>query len=309
VRRRNEPVRKPRSASNDESLTFRRSRTITGSTVSHITAASEARSTLQSPRLHEQSLRQHRKRLIGALLTALVLLAVCAYVVSCYVFGPVTVGYMSTQATTKPLDQQRYQTQLMTYFDKRPLERFSFFLDESALQNYFISISPELSDVRLERDQGLLAWRLDVKLRQPVVTWTLNDRQYFVDTNGVSFTVNYFGSPEVTVTDRSGIGSSAGVIASNRLLRFIGRVIALVDESDIPPVRSVELPSGSTRQVEFKLDGVAYPLRANLDRDPAGQAADIINAVHYVSEKSLSPAYVDVRVSGRAYYRDAAAGQ
>ena len=89
------------------------------------------------------------------------------------------------------------------------------------------------------------------------------------------------------------------------MLKFVGRVIALVGDSGVARIQSVELPTNSTRQVDFKLKDHPYLIKAHLDRDPAGQAADIVNAVRYVESKSIRPTYLDVRVASKAYYRDA----
>jgi hypothetical protein len=41
-----------------------------------------------------------------------------------------------------------------------------------------------------------------------------------------------------------------------------------------------------------------------MDRDPAGQAADIVSAVRYVQQKQINPEYLDVRVASKAFYRE-----
>lgn len=298
------PVRNPRGDVVDQSLTFRRSRTITGSSASSVRAAGEARGQLQSSRLHEHSLRKHRRKLSVYFLVSLVACGTLWYVISSYIGGTVHVGTRYTQALVTPLDTVRYQADVKAYFKDRPLEQFQFSLNETAFNEFMRAKVPEIASATLAKGSGLGDAELALVLREPIVAWTIKNQQYFVDGEGSAFTVNYFAAPSVIVTDKSGVSARAGVVASKKLLRFMGRVITLVNASDIPPIVSVELPANSTREVDFKLKDRGYIIKAHLDRDPAGQAADIINAVRYVEGRALRPEYLDVRISSRVYYRD-----
>lgn len=289
----------------DTSFNFRRSRTITGSSASSVRSAGEERGQLRSPRLHEHTLRKHRRRLLVVLVICVAAIFSIWYAISNFVSSSVQVATLEPQPITKDLDTSRYSELANRYFSDHPFERFSFALDTEKFDEYIRSHVPEVSRATIEPgvnafDKSLLA----VQVRQPVASWTIKNQKYFVDDTGSAFTVNYFAEPTVVVNDKSGINAEAGVFASNKLLRFIGRVTTLVDASDIPPVESVVLPANSTRQVDFTLQGLKFPIKTNVDRDPAGQAADIINTVRYVSAKELRPAYLDVRVTSKAFYRD-----
>ncbi len=303
-RRQEQPVRQPRMDADEQSYAFRRSRTITGSTTDNVRAAGENRAQLKSPRLHEHSLRKHRRKLLAYLLLILTACGVLWYVITSYIGSTVSSSTMSTQPIKQALDEQRYASVVNDYFADRPFERFSFALNEETFDSYMQSKAPEISDARLDKGETFGSATLALTLREPVVAWTIQNQQYFVDSSGNAFTVNYFAAPTVVVTDKSGVNAEAGVVTSTKLLRYIGRVITIVNASGLPAVDVVELPANSTRQVDFKLKDRAYIIKGNLDRDPAGQAADIINAVTYVGEKQLRPQYLDVRVSSKAFYRD-----
>lgn len=299
------PVRQPHSSAGDQSFAFRRSRTITGSTASSVRSAGEDRSQLRSPRLHEHSLRKHRRRLLGYLLMLLAACGVLWYVVTSYIGGGVLqVAHTTSQTPRIALDTARYQSLVEQYLNERPFERFSFSHNDATFARYMRAHALEIKDARLERSEDFGGGILSVTLREPVVAWTIKKQQYFVDTEGSAFTVNYFAAPTVIVSDKSGISAEAGVVASERLLRFIGRVITLINQSAVAQVERVELPAQSTREVDFKLKDREYIIKAHLDRDPAGQAADIISAVRYVDSKGIAPEYLDVRVSSKAYYRN-----
>jgi hypothetical protein len=217
----------------------------------------------------------------------------------------VSVGTSSTQAVGTDLDANTYQSLVRRYFSDHLFEQFSFSLDETSFSNFMSAQAPEIESATLAKADGFGAAALSLRLREPVVAWTIQNKQYFVDASGEAFTRNYFAMPNVVVVDKSGVNAELGAIASAKLLHFIARVIALVDQANpSTPVVSVELPQGSTREVDFKLKDKDYTVKGDLDRDPAGQAADIVNAVRYVEGKGIQPAYLDVRVEAKAYYRD-----
>jgi hypothetical protein len=301
--RHSQPVRQPHVASSDESFAFRRSRTITGSAATNVRAAADDRGQLRSPRLHEHSLRKHRRKLGLYFLLSCSIIGVLAYAVMSYI-STVSVTLQSAQTVQKPLDDSKYQGLVQRYFEEHPFEHFSFSLKEEAFNDYMVRSAPEIATATMTADGPWWQGSLGLRLREPVVAWTIRDQQYFVDSQGVAYTTNYFATPAVSVTDKSGVSASAGVVASTKLLRFIGRVITLVDASGISPVQSVELPTNSTRQVDFKLADHAYVIKAHMDRDPAGQAADIVSAVRYVQQKQINPEYLDVRVASKAFYRE-----
>lgn len=297
------PVRQPRSHTGDQSFAFRRSRTITGSAAASVQAAGENRGQLRSPRLHEHSLRKHRRKLSTYLIATVALAGGLVYVLTSYV-ASVEVSTSSAQPLSRPLSSSTYENLVEEYMKDRPFERFLFALSDSGIDTFIRAKAPEVASARLDSGDGLWTGSLTITLREPVVAWTIQNKEYFVDATGSAYTTNYFSVPSVVVTDKSGVSSTAGVVTSGKLLRFIGRVITLVNQSGISTVEAVELPSNSTRQVDFKLRDRDYSIKAHLDRDPAGQATDIINAVRYIDGKGIKPQYIDVRVSSKAYYRD-----
>ena len=298
------PVRQPRSSEADQSYAFRRSRTITGSAAASVRAAGEDRGQLRSPRLHEHSLRKHRRKLSAYLLSSIAVAGMLWFVIASYIGDTVTISTASTQPVSRSLDSAKYQDLMKRYLADRPFERFEFALNDTAFSQFMSTQAPEVSAATLSTGDNIGTGQLSLSLREPVASWTIKGQQYFVDADGLAFLTNYFAVPAVVVADKSGINADAGVVASTKLLRFIGRVVTLVSQSGLTPVEAVTLPAGSTREVDFKLRDKEYLIKAHLDRDPAGQAADIINAVRYVESKGIAPTYLDVRVSSKAYYRD-----
>ena len=67
-------------------------------------------------------------------------------------------------------------------------------------------------------------------------------------------------------------------------------------------LEKIVLPAGLTRKVDVYLKGRAYPIKTNVDRDPAQQVEDIKKTLGFLDQRGITPQYIDVRVSGRAFY-------
>lgn len=295
------PIRSPRITEQNESLTFRRSRTLTGSSSEHVRTVSEDRAQIRSPRLKEHELRSHRRRLGGYLFGVVLLIGIILLLLSQFI-GVVSVNVNSSQPLMKASDTIHYGQLINDYFAARPVERFRFALNGEALRDYMQEKAPEVATISFDTT-GLATANADIRFRVPVVAWQLPSGRSYVDGDGHSFTENYYNEPSVTVKDDSGIDPTSGAIISDRFLQFMGRVIALSNDSGVVRITGATIPRNTTREIDFNLEGRGYVVRTQLGRDPASQATDIINAVKYMDSKGIQPAYIDVRVAGKAAYR------
>jgi len=91
-------------------------------------------------------------------------------------------------------------------------------------------------------------------------------------------------------------------VASNRFLGFVGRIVALSKSSGYTVTQAV-LPVGTTRQLEIRLKDVVPIVRLSIDRPAGEQVEDMSRTLGYFIGRGEAPAYVDVRVSGKAFYR------
>lgn len=295
------PIRSPRITEQNESLTFRRSRTLTGSSSEQVRTVSKERAQIRSPRLKEHELRSHRRRLGGYLLIVALVISAILLLLSQF-FGIVRVNVQSDTPLVRTVDETKYDKLIDEYFARHPIERFRFALNEQTLNEYVQQKAPEAASISLD-NTGLATANADIRFRVPVVAWQLHQQKSYVDGDGHSFTLNYFNEPSVTVKDDSGIDPTTGAIVSDRFLQFMGRVIALSNDSGVARITGAIIPRNTTREIDFSLEGRGYIVKTQLGRDPASQAMDIINAVKYVDSKGYKPAYLDVRVAGKAAYR------
>ena len=91
-------------------------------------------------------------------------------------------------------------------------------------------------------------------------------------------------------------------IASNRFLSFVGRVVSLTKASGYTVVQAM-LPAETTRELEIKLKEGDYLVKLSIDRPVGEQVEDMIAAVRYFTGSGQTPKYIDVRVSGKAFYQ------
>ena len=279
---------------------FRRNRTITGSLVSEVRSANEQSSQLKSPRVQAHDLRKHRRRVWLALTGALVCAGLLLGALLEFIATPkVTAANLSAE------NARQYESGIQAYLNKYPGERLRFSLNVPRLTTYLQTNGyPEILAVSdTVRSLGVGSKSFALTMRTPAVVWKTGGSELFVDDQGVAFTRNYHATPAVEILDQSGIPTEGNrVLTSNRFLAFVGKVVGAMSKSGYK-VTQVILPVNTTRQVEVRLEGIDYPVKMSVDRPAGEEAEDASRAIAYMSKNGLNPEYIDVRVSGRAYYK------
>lgn len=279
--------------------TFRRNRTLVGSISARVSSANELGGDLRSPRAHVHHLNAHRRRLGSTL--AMVMLASGALLWLLYEFTASV--HISPTSGGLIVQNERYDRAINDYLNGRPLERLRSLLNEKALEEYLAQVTPEVSEVRINGASGLATSHFDLTFRKPVAGWLINSQQYYVDKNGVPFRLNYFERPIVKIVDQSGIPQTTGTpVASGRFLNYVGRAVELARLSNLIVEQAI-IPANTTRQIELRIAKHNYPIKLSLDRVVGEQIEDMVKAIQYFDGRQITPQYIDVRVSGKAYYR------
>jgi hypothetical protein len=282
----------------EQRYAFRRNRTLTGSASSQVVSTNESNAQLKSTRVQMHDLAKQRRHIGGILV--LVLLA--AAVLFSLVFQFTTTAIVRTSDVSRSLDPV-YAEAIDAYLTRQPIERLRFLLHEDALSDYLQTVTPEIASVHSDGFGGFGKSVFVVEMRQPIAGWNIRGVQRYVDASGVSFDRNHFTTPKVQIIDNSGIQVEAGqAVASNQFLSFVGRVVGLANANQ-HPVLQVIIPQGTTRQIELRIQDVAFPVRLLIDRPAGEQIEDMTKSLAWLKERSLTPEYLDVRVSGRAFYR------
>ncbi len=281
---------------------FRRNRTLTGTTSNRFGAAIDnGASDLESPRKQAHHLTIHRRKVLSVLLMVIGVI-IFLWLVLINFTAKASIGVLDL-SVSKKIDSDRYEKVIQQYLDGNPLSRFQFFLDEPSLAAYVSSKLPEVSDVKQRGSVGIGETRFVINLRRPIAGWKIDDKQYYVDSKGIPFEQNNFIDPSVQIIDNSGISMQKGTaIASRRFLSFIGRVVSLSKESGYTVVQAI-LPENTARELVIKLKEGGYSIKLSIDRPVGTQVEDMGRAVKYFVARGQTPQYIDVRVSGKAFYK------
>lgn len=300
-KKRSSSTRRPR-VDNGSDILFRRSRTLTGS-VSHAVASSnESRSQLKTPRLKGHELKKHRRLLSSGFVATIAAAGACLWLLDQYIVSPSDI--VSASNIVRPVANEDYVSVIDDYLSQRPAERFLFSLNHDRFSAYMRNKMPEVLDATIVNSPGLVSTVARVTFREPVAVWRVDPERLYVDRFGEAFSRSYYPEPSVAVVDQSGIDpTQQRAIAPVRLLSFIGQIVATIDKQGVGRVEEVTIPIGTLRQLDVKLDSHTFRIKTQMDREVPEQVSDIVSALSYIDENQISPAYLDVRVEGRAYYR------
>ena len=301
-RRRQSPGFVPAERATDESLSqryaFKRNRTLTGSASAQVTSVSESTAQLKSSRVHAHDLVRQRRR-IGSVL-GLTLMA--ALVLSGLVWQFTAQPVVRTSDHSESVDVS-YTHAVEDYLAMHPIERLRFLLHEDGLSAYMQSVTPEVASITADGSAGFGKSTFVVAMREPIAGWSIRGVQQYVDASGTAFARNHFAAPKVQIVDNSGIQVETGqAVASNQFLGFVGRVVGLANAQGHVVTRVV-IPQNTTRQIELHMQDVGYPVKLSIDRPSGEQVEDMSRALGWLKGRNLTPGYLDVRVSGRAFYK------
>lgn len=296
-------VRRPRLMDGQESYTFRRSRTLTGSLSGNVGSTNAKRPDLRSERLKLHDLHRHR-RLLSVSLAVVTCLTLA---VGFLVFNSVGLAQQRfmTASSMSADDEKVLRGTISDYINRHPTQAFLINLDIERLTQFMQAKHPEVASVQIDNTLLGAASNITVRFRQPIVTWQIAGNAFYVDESGVAFAKNYGTKPALYVEDTSGYTPEAaaeGTIASKRLIGYLGQLLGVMREEKVGIVERIVIPV-SIRQLDLYIEGREYPIRTHIDRDPYIQAQDLKSALAFLDERQLKPEYVDVRVEGKAYYR------
>lgn len=274
---------------------FNRNQTMVGSSSTNVTEQ-------DSPRIKTHILATKRRRVFAILAVIFIIVAAIWILVSHFT---ATVKIVVSDTTiTKTINSDSYADVVQEYLNKYPAQRITFLLDKNGLENYIVDKLPEVESIEQQQNTDIGATKFNLTMRRPVAGWNIDNKQYYVDANGVQFEQNYFTEPEVQIIDESGVSTASGssTIASRRFLSFVGKTVSLTKENGYTVTQAI-LPTDTTRQLTIKLKENGYSVKLSIDRTVGEQIEDMVNAIKYLTAHGITPQYIDVRVSGKAFYK------
>lgn len=299
-RRQVQPVQEQPSA---DIKSFRMGRTLTGSRSARISSTNELNAEMVSPRAKTHHLVRHRRRLFGRLIVVAI---VC---VGIYLFLGQLVATVNIRAFTgrevtmlTASQEKAYLTTIDEYFSRRINERFRPNLSTTDLTGYMQNAHPEIESLDVNLVGGFGEAQLSLHMQRPVARWVVDGKTQFVNQHGVVFAENFYPTPKVTIVDKNATEVDGGLVASNRFLSFVGQVVGDLEKRNLRVTRAT-IPTLTTRQLELKIKGVKPHFKLTVDRPAGEQSEDIARIVKYFKKHGNKPAYVDVRVKGKAFYK------
>lgn len=117
--------------------------------------------------------------------------------------------------------------------------------------------------------------------------------------NSGNSTTQVVYKPTIEIIDENNGGTVTG-----RMSEYIGQAEVDFREAGLIPVKAV-IPDGAIREVDFYLDGHSGYIKMILDRDTAVSVEDAARMIRYLEEGQgiTEYQYIDVRLSGRAYWK------
>lgn len=294
----------PRENSSPDSsrrYSFQRNRTMAGSGSSHTPADVGSKPNTGSPRvtLHQLAI---KRRKIGGIFLVVFIISILLYWLLMQFSARVTIGVSDT-TISKSVDDIMYQEAINNYLGANPFERFRFILDKTRLHDSINKEHPEVGSIDSVDMGSIGEMRVVISMRHPVASWTINNNKYYVDANGFAFSKNYFATNVVAIVDESDIAIEDGApVVSNRFLSFVGKAVAAVKGYKYTVTQAI-LPDNTTRQLEIRLKGQEPTIKLSIDRPVGEQIEDMSRALSYINTHNLKVENIDVRVSGKAFYK------
>lgn len=294
--------RQPRIEDDSSGYTFRRSRTLPGSSSPNVKTTKRHTDMQQSSRLQSHALKRRRRQIVAILVVLIVLIIGTYWLMTQYVANVESISYSPAPQTTP--NKTRYESVIDKYLRAHPLERFRFVLNDARLSQYISQKLPEVVSVS-SVGGGIGYGDYKINLRKPIIAWQLGGREYLVDSSGAAFSKNYYQKPAISVIDKSNlaVSGSKDAVASDSFLAFLGRLVDRVDKTGLGSVESLTIPADATREVDIKLKGEGYFFKLDINRDDVAQVQDMQRVIGYFKQHKINPQYVDLRVAGRAFYR------
>ena len=240
-----------------------------------------------------------RRRKLGAFF---VILAIFISLISIFLFQFISkVSIVSNESKSQNLS--KYEKSVEEYLNINPSERILSNLNKNALLESLQKDYPEVLSISDIKFNGLTSYKIYLDFRKPVASWLVDGKEFFVDSQGVSFNVNNFEKPSLNIIDDSGaIVSNGKNVASSSFFSFIGKLVSAANKQGLE-VSKIRIPPLSLRQVEVSVEGISYFARMSTADSAEGQIINFKKAIEYFRTHKISPNYIDLRIEGKGYYK------
>ena len=174
------------------------------------------------------------------------------------------------------------------------------FFDTSLLKSRILSEFPVVQDVNISKEFPHKI-NVEIKERLPIGTWCSADVCHYFDQEGVLWgnALRSSGSLLLNIDDLRILDKKPSML-SREILEPIQKAVLDLDAVGIK-IKKVSIPTEAID--DFRIDSVTgYYILFNNDTDISGQVK-ILKILLDEKGAEFKPAYLDLRIDGRVYYR------
>jgi cell division septal protein FtsQ len=110
------------------------------------------------------------------------------------------------------------------------------------------------------------------------------------------FTKEY--KPTVEIIDEDGSG-----YITDKIKTAVGMLEEDFQDLGYKVVKAI-VPTGTTREIDVYLNDVSPYFKIHIDRNTAESAEDSVRMINYLEKEDKKASYIDVRIAGRAYWKE-----
>ncbi len=242
------------------------------------------------------------KQLLGRFMKFLLLIVIIAGLIFCSILKPHPQVVASSSAYHPSIV---YEAAADKAFGA-PRNRTKLTLDERGITSVLKEQFPEIDVVKIEVPIVSQIPTLRLSIATPTFNLSSNNNLYVVGSNGViaGLSSQLAGSSSLpSVIDQSGFAAAPGKqVLGTEVIAFINTVLAQCRRAGVK-VQSLTLPAAA-QELDLRVQNQPYFVKFYLGGDALNQTGQYLAAKHkFDSENSQPEQYLDVRVTGKIYYK------
>lgn len=264
--------------------------------------ASSPKSSATSPFKKKIPVKKSQTRFSRRVLNLALLLVIAAIVIFCLILKPNPKTVVNSSAYHPA---SVYKTAADNAF-KAFRNKTKLTLDEKGVIAALKKQFPEIDSVKIDVPIISQIPTLRITIAAPTFNFSSSNKLYIMGSNGVisRLSSELAGAAALpTVIDQSGFSASPGKqVLGTETIAFINTLLAQCARAGVK-VQSLTLPAAA-QELDLRVQNQTYYVKFYLGGDALNQAGQYLAAKHkFDSENSQPQQYLDVRVTGKVFYK------
>jgi Tfp pilus assembly protein PilO len=242
-----------------------------------------------------------------SLLIFMALISVAGYIL--FLNDKVNVIVNKNSAKSSLKSTSIYEAAAQSYLNNSLANNTKITANSTGLEKYMESTFPELNNVLVTIPFLGHTLSLSISQASPVaIVNSYNSQSFLIKSNGVIMANTEGSNISDLATKIPYVIDSFSVVKINQQalsvsdLSFINYVFSELDAKSIKTVSYTLVPN--SRELDVKTVLNTYTIKFNLQNDSKEQVGNYLALKKYLEKNNINPGqYIDVRVTGRAYYK------